>query len=292
MIARIALVVALLACVIAPASAANKLKAVATFSIIGDLAGEIAGDRIELTTLVGADSDAHAFEPTTADARALAQAQVVFANGLGFEPWLDRLMQSSGSKARLATLSQGVKAKAAEGGGADPHAWQDARNAIVYVDNVARALIAADPENAQFYRSNAEHYRDELGRLDAEIRAAIVKIAARQRRVITSHDAFGYFSVAYGVTFLAPLGATEREASAKQVAALIAQIKHEKITAVFVENIADPRLIDQIARETGTKLGGRLYSDALSKKGGPAATYIAMMRHNAKLLTDAMSRGL
>jgi len=271
----------------APA-AERKLKVVATFSIVGDIAGRIAGDRVELRTLVGPDSDAHAFEPTPAHARLVAEAQVVLVNGLGFEPWIDALVKSSGSKATIIVVSNGVK-PIKQGGAADPHAWQDVRNAMLFADNVARAFAAADARNAEAYKANALAYRTELGKLDSYIRAAVASIPKQQRKVITTHDAFGYFAAAYGVTFIAPLGtSTEREASAKEVAAIIAQIKREKIRAVFVENISDPRLIQQVARETGTKLGGKLYSDALSTKAGPAPTYIALMRHNAKLLTEAM----
>jgi zinc/manganese transport system substrate-binding protein len=282
--------IALFVCV--PAQAAQKLKVLATFSIVGDIVGRVAGDKVELTTLVGPDGDAHAFEPATADARALGKAQLIFANGLAFEPWLARLVQSSGSKAKIVSLSDGVKPLLADGA-PDPHAWQDVRNAVNYAENTARALAAADTANAATYAAKARAYVEELRRLDAEIRSWVAAVPKDRRRVITSHDAFAYFGAAYGIAFVAPLGAsTEQQASAKGVAALIDQIKREKITAVFVENISDPRLMQQIARETGVKLGGELYSDALSEASGPAPTYIAMMRHNATLLTKAMAGAL
>jgi zinc/manganese transport system substrate-binding protein len=293
----------LLGCLIAFATAslaaADQLRVVASFSIIGDMAGRIAGDHAHVTTLVGPDADAHVFEPTPASARALARAKVFVTNGLGFEPWAERLLKSTKSSARLVVVSAGVKLlpfhtlHGEERGAADPHAWQDARNAIVYAQNIAHAFVTADPAHAKTYESNAAAYAAELAELDADIRAEVSRIPVKQRRVITTHDAFAYFGRAYDVTFIAPLGtSTEEEASAKEVAALITQIRREKITAVFVENIADPRMIQQIARETGVKLGGKLYSDALSTKAGEAPTYIALMRHNAKLLTAAMARGL
>ncbi len=288
---RRALLALVLALLVAAPAAAQKLEVVASFSILGDMVQEVGGDRIELRTLVGPDAAIHAFEPTTADLRALSKARLFFVNGHALEPWAGRLAKSSGTSATVVVASKGVKPLNRRQD-ADPHAWQDARNALVYVDNIAAALSAADSANAAAYAAAARAYAEDLRRLDADIRAAIAKVPASRRRVITTHDAFAYFGAAYGVSFLAPLGtSTEQQASAKSVAALITQIKREKITAVFVENISDPRLVEQIARETGVKIGGKLYSDALSTKDGPAPTYVAMMRHNARLLTAAMAQG-
>ena len=273
--------------VASPAMAA-KLKVVATFSIVGDIVEQVAGDRVELTTLVGPDSDAHAFEPSPQHARAVARADIVFLSGLNFEPWAARLKTSTKTRAKFVTLSDGVTP-----GARDPHAWQDVKNALTYARNIAAALSAADKPNAEVYRTRLAAYAAELTALDDEIRESLAKIPDNRRRVLTTHDAFGYFASAYGVVFISPLGgSTEGQASAKTVARLVAQIRREKITAVFVENVSDPRLVEQIARETGVRLGGKLYADALSKKGGPAPTYAAMMRHNAKLLTAAMAAGL
>lgn len=288
----------------APPATAQPLEVVASFSILGDMAGRVGGGDVKLTVLIGPDSDAHGFEPTPADARRLAGADIILANGLGFEPWLRRLVQSSGARAPIIEVSKSVKPLPLKGDGhshsnghshshsVDPHAWQDARNAVLYVMNIAEALAAADPGNAEAYRTRAQAYQGELRLLDAEIRKNIGLIPQARRRVITSHDAFGYFGSAYGVTFLAPLGtSTEAQASAKGVARLIVQIRREKIRTLFVENISDPRLIEQIARETGARIGGRLYSDALSGAQGQAPTYIGMMRHNTRLLTEAMAEG-
>jgi len=294
---------ALLLAWVAPATA-RPLEVVASFSILGDMAERVGGDDVKLTVLIGPDSDAHGFEPTPADARRLAGADIILANGLGFEPWLKRLAQSSGAKAPIIEVSKSVKPLPlkddghshghghSHSHGVDPHAWQDARNAVLYVTSIAEALAVADPANAPAYKSRAQAYAAELRLLDTEIRKSFGLIPRARRRVITSHDAFGYFGSAYGVTFLAPLGtSTEAQASAKGVARLIVQIRREKIRTLFVENISDPRLIEQIARETGARIGGRLYSDALSGDQGPAPTYIGMMRHNTRLLTEAMAEG-
>ncbi len=271
---------------IAPASA-EKLKVVATFSILGDLTARIAGDRIELTVLVGPDSDAHVFQPTPMHARAVAKAKVFFTNGLGFDAWAERLMISTGSHAILVSTSPAHPAIPH-----DPHAWQDIRNAITYVENITLALISVDQANAGIYRANSSAYIRKLRALDSAIRSGFAKIPKDRRRVITTHDSFGYLGLAYDVTFIAPLGiSTENQPSARGVASLIAQIRRERISAIFVENISDARLIRQIARETGFSIGGKLYSDALSKADGPAPTYMAMMQHNAKLLTAAMAKG-
>lgn len=287
---------------VAPASA-EPIKAIASFSILGDLVKQVGGDRVAVETLVGPDGDAHVFSPSPADAKKVAEAKIVFENGLGLEGWISKLVKSSGSKAPVVVASQGVKARemAEEDDGhehghdhgheaMDPHAWQDAANAKIYVANIRDGLIAADPDGKAAYEANAAAYAQKLDALDAEIRAAWAKIPDDRRRVITSHDAFGYYAAAYGVEMIAPQGvSTEAEASAKDVARIIRQIRKENIPAVFVENISDKRLIQRIAKETGAKIGGALYSDALSGADGPAATYLDMMRSNLRELTGALS---
>ena len=288
---RTTLAVVLAALWFAAPADAGKMKVVASFSILGDITARIAGDRIELKTLVGPDGDAHVFEPTPADARAVAQAQIFVVNGMNYEPWAERLLKSTKSNAKIVVASARVL-PLLFGRGADPHAWQDARNAMVYAESIVGALAAADKRNVEYYKSNALAYINELRRLDADIRASFASVPVARRRVITTHDAFAYFAKAYGLEFIAPLGtSTEEQVSAKEVASLITQLKREKITAVFVENVSDRRLIEQIAHETGVRIGGKLYSDALSTRGGAAPTYIALMRHNAKLLTGAMAQG-
>ncbi len=288
---------ALMALVSAPATAEERLNVVATFSILGDFVKAAGGERVDVTALVGPGGDAHVYAPTPADVKKLAAAQLVVANGLGFEGWMSRLIKASGSKARLVVASEGVKLRwiggshvhrehAAE---VDPHAWQSIGNAKRYVVNIREALIAADPQGKAIYGANAQAYLARLDALEAEVREAIAAIPAERRRIITSHDAFGYFQDAYGIAFIAPQGvSTDAEASAKDVARIIAQVRREKIPAVFLENVSDPRMIERIAAETGAKIGGTLYSDALTPAAGDAPTYIDLMRRNVRELKTAL----
>ncbi len=277
-----------------PAGAA-KLKVVASFSILADMASRVGESRVEIHTLVGPNSDTHVFQPTPANAKAIAQADVILLNGLGFEPWAARLIRSAAAKGAVVIVSTGVKPRKFGTDSAsviDPHAWQDLGNGQIYAHNIAEGFAKADKANAEYYRDNAKGYIADLAALDAKVRKAIDAVPAGRHKVITSHDAFGYFGAAYGIEFIAPLGvSTEDQASAKGVAKLIDQIKAEHISAVFVENITDPRLIDQIASETKVKVGGELFSDALSKPGGDAATYTDMFGHNRDALVDAMMAG-
>ena len=276
-----------------PALAAQKPSVVATFSILADLVNSVGGDRVELETLVGPENDAHVYAPTPQDAKRVAAAAVAFVNGLGFEGWMARLIKASGTKARIVVATQGIKPRHvadSHHGGIDPHAWQSVANAKVYVDNIRDALVAADAPGATAYRSAAANYLQMLDALDAEVRAAVAKIPAARRKIITTHDAFGYFQDAYGLSFIAPEGvSTDAEPSARDIALIIAQIRSEGIPAVFLENISDPRLLERIAAETGARIGGTLYSDALTRAGGEAPTYIAMMRHNIRVLTEALT---
>jgi zinc/manganese transport system substrate-binding protein len=278
------------------------LPVVATFSILGDLVRLVGGEHVRLTVLVPVGGDAHSYAPTPADAKAVADARLVVANGLGFEGWVRRLMQASRSGAPLVEAATAVKARTEpqvhnhghkhghDHGGLDPHAWQSVANARLYVEAIRAALAAADPGRAAAYQANAARALVELDTLEAEIRAAVARIPADRRRVITSHDAFGYFAEAYGVQFIAPRGvSTEAEASARDVARIITQVKREKIAAVFLENVSDQRLMQQIARETGARIGGTLYSDSLSGPEGPAPTYIRMMRHNIRTIAEALA---
>lgn len=285
---------------------AAPLEVVASFSILGDFIRQVGGDKVKVTPLVAADQDAHNFQPRPSDARRLGTAQLVVVSGLGFDAWLERLAQTAGYKGRILVASQGIEPIAgvdehddAHGHGAeshrdavDPHAWQDVVHAQHYVANIADALAQADPANAKAYRDNAARYAAELKGLDAEIRSALAAIPAERRKVVSAHDAFGYFAHAYGVRFLAPAGiSNQSEPSAAGVAQLIRQLRRENVPAVFVESVSDPRLIERIRKESGARLGGTLYSDALSAADGPAPTYVAMMRHNLRTLLDGMSAG-
>ena len=319
-------------------SADPPIPVVATFSILGDMVKRVGGDRVAVTTLVGADGDAHVYQPGPADARAVSEAEILVFNGLEFEGWLDRLVEASGFGGVRVVATDGIEAIRLEDddhhdddhadeddhagkddhdddhgdeddhaakddhhddhadehghdhGAFDPHAWQDLANAVIYVDNITAALAKTDPANASAYYGNRATYVAEIEALDAEIRNTVAGLAEDRRTVVTPHDAFGYYSEAYGLRFVAPQGlSTESEPSAGDVAALIRQIRAEGITAVFVESLTDPRLIKQIADETGASIGGTVYSDALSGPDGPASTYLDMMRHNAGMFAEALS---
>ena len=277
-----------LAMAMLPARAQDRLNVVATFSILGDFARNVGGERVSVTTLVGPDGDVHVYTPAPADARKIADAKLVVINGLGLEGWLSRLTQSAGGKAAMITASQGITPRK-RGADADPHAWQSVANARIYVANIRDALLAADPAGAGIYRDNAQAYLAKLDALERDVRAAVAQIPPARRKVISTHDAFGYFAAAYGIEFIAPQGvSTESEASARDIAAIITQIKTSKIPAVFLENISDPRLMRRIATETGARIGGTLYSDSLTDEKGDAPTYIDMIRHNIKVLTSAL----
>lgn len=299
------LVIAFSALALPARAETEKLSVVATFSIIGDFARAVGGDRIELRTLVGPNSDAHVYEPKPADAIALARADVVLVNGLLFEGFLQRLAEASGTSAAIATLTDGADILHDPDGGHyhysggqaifhaapnDPHAWQSVSNAKVYVENIARAFCTADAEGCTAYEANAAAYLDRLTVLDEDIKQAIGAIPEDRRVAVVAHNAFRYFERDYGVTFLAPQGvSTESEASAAEVASLIREIREKRAAAVFAENISDARVVEQIASEAGLALGGTLYSDALSPADGPASTYIDLMRHNATTLGTAIN---
>jgi len=271
--------------------AADKLNVVTSFSILADLTREVGGDRIELTNLVGADADAHLYEPSPDDAKALLRADLIIANGLGFEPWLERVLASSEPKGKRINASAGVVPLMLDEDGErvpDPHAWQSLTNAEIYVRNIAKALGELDPANLDAYNQRRDAYLTRLHALLKKADAQIAGLPASQRKVVTSHDAFGYLGQAWQLAFIAPQGlSTHDEPSAAEVAALIRQIRSEGVRAVFVENIRDPRLIQQIADEAGAKVGGTLYSDALASEG-PASTYLGMFEHNLDTLMAAL----
>jgi zinc/manganese transport system substrate-binding protein len=279
-----------------PASAQTpaKLPVVATFSILADFARNVGGERIEVTALVGPNGDTHVYQPKPADAKELGAARLILVNGLGLEGWIDRLIKASGAKAPVVVATKGIKPQQMREEGRvelDPHAWQSIADAKIYVANIRDGLIAADPEGASAYRANADIYLGKLDALEKEVTAEIAKIPPGRRQIITTHDAFGYFGTAYGFRFIAPEGvSTETEASARDVAKIIRQIKAQKIPAVFLENVTDPRLARNIAAESGATIGGTLYSDALSPPNGPASTYIDMMRNNVRELSAALAK--
>jgi len=271
---------------------AKPIEAVASFTVLADMVQNVGGDHVHVTSLIGPNGDPHAYEPTPNDAQALKRANLVFVSGLHLEGWLDRLIKASGYQGQPVVLSNGIKTRSMEEDGkriTDPHAWNSAANGVVYVRNIISALQKADPANASDYQAKGEQYIQQLEQLDAYARAQVQAIPSDKRKVLTSHDAFGYFGDAYGVTFLSPLGfSTETEASASDVAKLIKQIKHEHVSTYFFENSSDPRLVKQIADASGAQPGGELYVESLSPADGPAPTYAQMFRYNVDKLTAAM----
>ncbi|HYW57634.1 MAG TPA: metal ABC transporter substrate-binding protein [Polaromonas sp.] len=279
-----------------PAVAADKIPVLVSFSILGDLVQVVGKDRVAVTSLVGPNEDAHVFEPKAADAKNLLQTRLLVTNGLGFEHWTQKLVKSAGYKGPVAIASQGIQprsmqAEKGKGAESDPHAWQDPTNVAIYVRNIAAALGKLDPQGKSQYEANTEAYVKELQTLDADAKTQIAAIPADKRKVITSHDAFGYLGTHYGIKFLAPQGmSTEAEPSARDVAKLIKQIQKEKIKAVFVENMSNSKLLAQLSKDAGVTPGPELYADALSKAGGPADTYLKMMRHNMAQLVAGMKQ--
>jgi zinc/manganese transport system substrate-binding protein len=273
------------------------VKAVASFSILADLVRQVGAERVAVSSLVGPNGDAHVFDPSPADAGRLAAARIVFVNGLGLEGWMDRLIKASGTTAPTIVASKGVAPIESDEADAhghrhrdDPHAWQSIANARIYVANIRDGLTAVDPAGREIYAANTTRYLAALDDLEGEVKTAIARIPEQNRRIITTHDAFGYFAKAYGLSFIAPQGvSTDSEASAKEVGRIIRQIKADNIPAVFLENVSDPRLMDRIATETGAKIGGKVFSDALSVPGGPAGTYLDMMRNNLRAFDAALA---
>lgn len=281
-----------------PAAAAP---VVASFSVLADMVQSIGGPAVSVSAIVGPDRDAHGFAPRASDQRTLQASRVAFANGLGFDPWMDRMVRAAGFRGPFIKAADGVSTRTMPGGHqqgghrhgsgtiTDPHAWQDLGNGAVYARNITAGLARAIPADAEALQARAAQFVAEATRLDAWVKAEIARVPPERRKVITSHDAFGYFAAAYGVTFLAPQGiSTEAEPSAAQMARLIRQVRDQGIRAVFLENMANPRLLEQLAREAGVRVQGRLYVDALSGPDGSAPTWFAMFRHNVPLLVAAM----
>ena len=274
-----------------PAAAADRIQVVASFSILGDMVRQVTGDLAEVTTIVGPDADAHVYEPSTGDAKAVAGADVIFVNGLGFETWSSALIETSGGDAQVFVATEGVEPLLVDGE-IDPHAWNALTNGMIYVRNIAAGMAKADAANAATYSANADAYVEQLRKVHDNAVSEFSALPDERRTVVTAHDAFGYLEQAYGLTFLAPVGIdTDAEPSASDLADLIDHLNETGAGALFVENITSPALVEQISRETGLEIGGRLFSDALSEKGGPATSYIAMFEHNLRALITALQSG-
>ena len=270
------------------AETARPLQVVASFSILADMLREVAGDAAQVHSLVGANADAHVFEPTPADAQRLARADLVVVNGLHFEGWIDRLVRSSGYRGPVIEATRGIEPRRV-GRAVDPHAWQSLAHAQRYVENMRAALVAAAPSQAAAINARAAAYGERIAALDASARAAFEAVPRDQRRVVTTHDAFGYLGDAYGITFISPRSwNTDSEASAAGVASVIRQVRLHQARALFVENITDRRSIERISQETGARVGGTLYSDALSPPAAGADTYLRLYAHNVKSIAAAL----
>ena len=272
------------------AAAQDRIKIVASFSILGDMVRQVTGDLAEVTTIVGPDADAHVYTPNAADAKAVANAEMIFVNGLGFETWSQTLIETSGTEAEVSVATDGITPLKVDGE-IDPHAWNSLTNGMKYVARIRDSMAEIDPENAAAYKANARACTARLKELHNRALDQLKTLPAGQRTVVTAHDAFGYLEAAYGLTFLAPVGIdTDAEPSARDLAKLIDHLKQVGAGALFVENITSPSLVQQIARETGIQIGGRLFSDALSERGGPATSYEKMFEHNLGTLIQALSQ--
>ena len=286
---------------VSPIMASEPLPVVASFSILADMVKQVGGPHVEVSSLVGPNSDAHVFDPTPADAKRLAAAKLVVVNGLGFEGWLNRLVKSSGYKGPVLTASKGVKtipmAKSDHGHGhshshaaPDPHAWQSLLNARQYVENIRVALSAAMPAHSADFQSRTTDYLKQIDALEKSTQARIAAVPMERRRVITSHDAFGYFARQYKVTFYPLQGlSTASEPSAADVVRIVNEIKKNKVTAIFAENISDPRVLERVAKDSGAKIGGTLYADALSAPGTQADTYLKMFELNVSTILSGIA---
>lgn len=269
---------------------ASKPKVVATFSILGDLVHQIAGDAVDLKTLVGPNGDAHVYEPTPQDAKSIMHADVIIMNGLGFEGWLTRLLDATKTKAKIIKATNKIKPLPAKENAQvmDPHAWHDIKNAILYGEAILEALINLSPKNKEKFSNNWAVLRKKLENLDREFKNKVQSIPLDLRKVITLHDGFQYLGHAYGIEFLTPLGiSTEAEPSAKDLVSIIKEAKAHNIKVIFIENISNNRVMEQVAKESGAKLGDLLFSDALSEKEEGAETFLDMVRHNFSIFINA-----
>ena len=279
---------------------AAPMPVVASFSILGDVAQQIGGERVAVQSLVGANQDAHAYNLTSSDIKKIREARLVLLNGLGLEKAeLQRAVKQS--KVASAEATAGIKPLAADEhhhehnhghdhdhGEFDPHVWNDPVLMQRYAANVAIALIKADPAGSRYYQQRFKDYQHVLNQLNNYANQQFGAVAPAKRKVLTGHDSFAYLGKRYQVKFISPQGvSSEAEPSARQITAIIRQIKAENVKAVFTENIKDGRMIARIAKETGVKVSGGLYADALSS-GAPAGTYADMFRYNVRVMSEAM----
>ncbi|MCE0813834.1 metal ABC transporter substrate-binding protein [Buttiauxella sp. S04-F03] len=289
---RFGMMVSLVLACSSQAALAKSLNVVASFTVLADMAKQVGGEHVTVKSLVGPDGDPHSFEPSPQDSVALSKADVVIVSGLGMEGWMDRLVSASGYKGKVIVASEGISTRKMVDDGkqiTDPHAWNSAENGAIYAQNITRALVAADPEDAAAINDSGSEYVTRLKLLDSWAKTRFEAIPKSKRKVLTSHDAFGYFGQEYGVTFMAPVGfSTEAEANASDVAGLIKQLKEQHIKTYFIENQTDPRLVKQIAAASDAQPGGELYPEALSAANGSASTYEMAFKHNVDTIANSM----
>lgn len=268
-----------------------KVRVVTSFTILADFVQQVGQDKVDVLNLVSADSDPHMYEPTPQDVKNIAKADIIFINGLGFEGWLGRLTKAANTKGDVVVCTEHIHPRLVFEDTLlkDPHAWHSIPHAKIYVQNIARALKKKDPSNKAFYEKNMRTYLEKLTQLDESMRRRIDHIPPNRRKIITAHDAFGYFGNSYGVQVFAPQGvSTESETKIHSIIDLVKQIKQEKIRIIFIEKISNPKVIQQISDETGAQIGGELYADGLSATDGPANSYINMVRYNFNLILNSM----
>lgn len=270
----------------------QKKQVIASASIFADMAENIAGGHVEVKTIVPIGGDPHIYEPTPADAQLVASADLILKNGLTFEGWLNSLINNANSKAKVVTITQGIQPiQAVYKNSTDPHAWMDASNGLIYIENIKNALIELDPANREVYEFNYGVYRKQLEDLDRYIFEEIKKIPEQQRILITSHDAFQYYGRRYGLRLESVIGvSTEAQAQTSDIIRLNKIIRESQIPAVFIETTVNPKLLEQIARDSKVNIGGKLFSDSIGDKNSQAPSYLAMLKHNTDTIVKALSQ--
>jgi ABC-type Zn uptake system ZnuABC Zn-binding protein ZnuA len=272
-------------------STGSGIRVVATTTQIGALTRAVAGDKVRLSTLLQSGASAHDFEPGIEALKQLHSARLVLKNGLGLDDWLDRSIANAGGSKTVVRVTEGVRTVRREDGEEDPHVWHDPDNAAIMVDGIVKALSAADSANAAAYRANGDAYKHTLAQADDEIRATIETLPPANRKVVTNHDAFGYFLDRYGLTLVGaviPSTSAEAQPSAKEIAALQDIIKREGVRAIFAEDEVDPKVARELARDTGVTIVSDLYADSLGPPGSGADTVDGMLLSNARKIVEAL----
>lgn len=270
----------------------NKIKVVSSASIFQDMAKNIGGDKITSESIVPVGGDPHTYTPKPSDVELVSSADLILINGLTFEGWITELIENSGTKAKVVLITEGIEPIKSLNyhNASDPHAWMNAQNGLKYAYNISAGLAAVDPDNALYYADNGSKYSAEIKKVDSYIKQQIATIPEAQRILITSHDAFQYYGRAYDITLNAIMGiSTESEAQSKDVQRVVNAIKVNKVPAVFIESTINPKMLQQIASDTGVKIGGELYADSIGEEDSEAPTYLKMLTHNTDVIVNALT---